>query len=181
MTVIYRPNEVMKKFELKESLYKKYIAALEREGYIFEKNQQGHRFFTLKDIDMLENFIQLIRYDGMTIEAVAKKIGSLQQHDDIPGPQQESYDVITLVEKAVESALQIQEKQLTSKLKAEFEHTLEQLKKMESRESERDKLLMQSIRESQEVKKILLEAKEQVAAVKEENKQSWWKFWINKK
>lgn len=179
MTVVYKPSEIMKKFDLKESLYKKYIAALEKEGYIFQKNRQGHRVFTAADIDALENFLELIRYDGMTIESVAKKIGEMQQHDGMTIPNEEGYDVMTLVEKAVTSALQTQEKQLTSKLENQFQHALAQLSRMESRENERDKLLMQSIRESQEVKKLLLEMKEQVAAAKEEKKRSWWQVWKN--
>lgn len=78
MTVIYKPNEVMKKFALKDSLYKKYITALEKEGYIFQKNQQGHRLFTAEDIQVLESFLELIKYDGMTIESVAKQIGQFR-------------------------------------------------------------------------------------------------------
>lgn len=206
MTVVYRPNEVMKKFELKESLYKKYIAALEREGYIIQKNQQGHRIFTIEDIEVLEKFIELIKYDGMTIETVAKLIGKMKghdgmteqypnshddmtissieeeiektnSHDDMTEQKQESYDVMTLVERAVSIAIQAQEKQFTSKLQAHFQQTQEQLNKIENIASDRDKLLMQSIRESQEVKKLLLEVKEQVAATKEVKKGSWWQFW----
>lgn len=162
MTVVYKPSEIMKKFDLKESLYKKYIAALEKEGYIFQKNQHGHRFFTNEDIETLENFLDLIRYDGMTIDSVAKKIGEMKSHD-----------VMTLVEKVVTVALETQEKHLT----ARFLQQQEQLNQIETRVKERDQLLMQSIRESQEVKKLLLEMKEQIAAAKEEKKKSWWQFW----
>lgn len=174
MTVIYKPNEVMKKFGLKESLYKKYIAALEKEGYIFQKNQQGHRIFADEDIETLEKFLELIQYDGMTIESVAKRIGKMKGHAVMTEPKQESYDVMTLVEKAVTVALEAQEKQLTSKFQAQFQQTQEQLNRIETRANERDKILMQSIRESQEVKKLLLEVKEQVVAAKENEKKSWW-------
>lgn len=177
MTVIYKPSEVMKKFELKDSLYKKYVAALEREGYVFQKNQNGHRFFTDQDIEVFENFIELIQYDGMTIEMVAKKISETNRHDRMATPEKEGYDVMTLVEKAVSAALQVQEKQLTSKLQSQLQQTLDQLSRIENKENERDKLLMQSIRESQEVKKLLLEMKEQVAAAKEAKKRSLWPFW----
>lgn len=180
MTVVYKPNEVMKKFGLKESLYKKYIAALEKEGYIFQKNQQGHRLFSDEDIETLENFLELIRYDGMTIDSVAKKIGQMKGHDVTTEQIEENYDVMTLVEKAVTVALEAQEKQLTSKFQAQFQQTQEQLNRIETRTNERDKLLMQSIRESQEVKKLLLEVKEQVATAKEEEKKSWWKKLFSK-
>lgn len=176
MTVIYKPSDIMKKFDLKESLYKKYIAALEKEGYAFQKNQQGHRFFTTEDIEVLENFLELIRYDGMTIESVAKKIGEMKRHDGITIQKSESHDVMTLVEKAVTTALQAQEKELTSKFETQFQETQEFMKRIETRTAERDKLLMQSIRESQETKKLLLEVKEQIAAANEK-KNTWWQFW----
>jgi hypothetical protein len=95
-------------------------------------------------------------------------------------PKQESHDVMTLVEKAVTSALEAQEKQLTSKFQAQIQQTQEQLNRIETRANERDKLLMQSIRESQEVKKLLLEVKEQVAAANEDEKKSWWKKLFSK-
>lgn len=180
MTVVYKPNEVMKKFGMKESLYKKYIAALEKEGYIFQKNQQGHRLFSDEDIEALEKFVELIRYDGMTIDLVAKKIGKMKGHDVMMEPKQESHDVMTLVEKAVSVALEAQEKQLATKFQEQFQQTQEQLNRIETRANERDKLLMQSLRESLEVKKLLLEVKEQVAAAKEDEKRSWWKRLFSK-
>jgi DNA-binding transcriptional MerR regulator len=170
MTVVYKPNEIMKKFGLKESLYKKYITALEKEGYIFQKNQQGHRIFSDEDIEILEKFLELIRYDGMTIDSVAKKIGKMKGHDGMTEQIQDSHDVMTLVEKTVTVALEAQEKQLIAKFQTQFQQTQEQLNRIETRANERDKLLMQSIRESQEVKKLLLEVKEQVAAAQEEEK-----------
>ena len=104
--VIYKPSEIMEKLNLKESVYKKYILALEKEGYLFQRNDRNHRIFTDKDIQTLENFIELIKYDGMTIEAVAKKIGETSGHNDITiskPEQQEGYDVMNLVEKAVQA------------------------------------------------------------------------------
>jgi DNA-binding transcriptional MerR regulator len=178
MTLIYKPNEVMKRFNLKESVYKKYIAALEKEGYLFEKNQQGHRIFSERDIKTFERFLELIRYDGMTIELVAKKIGEINSHNVMTEEKQESHNVMTLFENAVRVALETQEKQLMTKFNSQLKETQEQLNRIETRANDRDQILMQSIRESQEVKKLLLEVKEQIAATKEEKK-SWWKRFFN--
>ncbi|HZH61486.1 MAG TPA: DUF3967 domain-containing protein [Metabacillus sp.] len=52
----------------------------------------------------------------------------------------------------------------------------ERLNRIESSQNDRDLKLVQSLRESQETKKLLLEVKEQVAATQE--KRSWWqKLW----
>lgn len=178
MTLIYKPSEIMKRFNLKESVYKKYIAALEKEGYLFEKNQQGHRFFSERDIKTFERFLELIRYDGMTIETVAKEIGKLNSHNDMPQGEKEGYNVITLVENTVKAALENQGRQLVEKFNSQYKETQEQLTRIETRAQERDKILMESIRESQEVKKILLEVKQEIAAAKEVKK-SWWKRFFN--
>lgn len=170
MLLIYKPSDVMKRFCLKESVYKKYITALEKEGYIFQRNQQGHRIFSEKDIQTLEIFLELIKYDGMTIELVAKRISKTNNPGNTTEQKQDSYDVMTLVENAVSIALENQKKELTS----QFQRTQKQLEQIESRTKERDKLLVESLRETQEVKKLLLEVQKEIAVTKENKKQRWW-------
>ena len=184
MTIVYKPSEVMTQLDIKESLYKKYIAALEKDGgYVFQKNQQGHRIFTAEDIQTLEKFMELIKYDGMTIEKVAKKIGEMighDGHDAISKEQPNSYDVMALVEQAVSSALKVQEKQIHDVMTAiaiQNNELKEQLKRIEDKH---DKVFVQSLRESQDHKKLMVEevktqVKSEIAAAKEEKKK-WWKF-----
>lgn len=182
MTIIYKPSDVMNQLDIKESLYKKYIAALEKDGgYVFQKNQQGHRIFTAIDIQTLEKFMELIKYDGMTIEKVAKKIGEMNHncHDAISEEQPNSYDVMALVEQAVSSALKTQEIQLhdvMTTIANQNNELKEQLKRIEDKH---DKVFVQSLRESQENKKLMIEevktqVKSEIAAAKEKKK--WWQF-----
>ena len=181
MTIIYKPSDVMKQLDIKESLYKKYIAALEKDGgYVFQKNQQGHRIFTAEDIQTLEKFMELIKYDGMTIEKVAKKIGEMNGHDAISEEQTNSYDVMALVEQAVSSALNAQEKQLHDVMTAIANQNNELKEQLKRIEDKHDKVFVQSLRESQENKKLMLEevktqVKSEIAAAKEEKKK-WWQF-----
>lgn len=181
MTIIFKPSDVMKQLDIKESLYKKYIAALEKDGgYVFQKNQQGHRIFTAEDIQTLEKFMELIKYDGMTIEKVAKKIGEMNAHDAISEEEPNSYDVMTLVEQAVSSALKVQEKQLHDVMTAIADQNKELKVQLKRIEDKHDKVFVQSLRESQENKKLMLEevktqVKSEIAAAKEEKKK-WWKF-----
>lgn len=181
MTIIYKPSDVMNQLDIKESLYKKYIAALEKDGgYVFQKNQQGHRIFTAEDIQTLEKFMELIKYDGMTIEKVAKKIGEMNGHDAISEEKSNSYDVMALVEQAVSSALKVQEKQLHDVMTAIANQNNELKVQLKRIEDKHDKVFVQSLRESQENKKLMLEevktqVKSEIAAAKEEKKK-WWKF-----
>jgi DNA-binding transcriptional MerR regulator len=171
----------MNQLDIKESLYKKYIAALEKDGgYVFQKNQQGHRIFTAEDIQTLEKFMELIKYDGMTIEKVAKKIGEMNGHDAISEEKSNSYDVMALVEQAVSSALKVQEKQLHDVMTAIANQNNELKVQLKRIEDKHDKVFVQSLRESQEHKKLMLEevktqVKSEIAAAKEEKKK-WWKF-----
>ncbi len=181
MTIIYKPSDVMNQLDIKESLYKKYIAALEKDGgYVFQKNQQGHRIFTAEDIQTLEKFMELIKYDGMTIEKVAKKIGEMNGHDAISEEEPKSYDVMALVEQAVSSALKVQEKQLHDVMTAISNQNNELKVQLKRIEDKYDKVFVQSLRESQENKKLMLEevktqVKSEIAAAKGEKKK-WWKF-----
>lgn len=180
MTIIYKPNDIMKKFGLKESLYKKYILALEKEGYVFQRNQQGHRIFSSKDLEIIETFLKLIKYDGMTIEKVAKKLGK-QYHDNVITDNKskqlkEDYNVMTLIDTVVKDAIEKHRSQMLKEFQEYLKQRDKQLERIESRANERDKLVLQSIRETQETKKLLLEIKEQVAITKEERKRKrrWW-------
>jgi DNA-binding transcriptional MerR regulator len=181
MTIVYKPSDVMKQLDIKESLYKKYIAALEKDGgHVFQKNQQGHRIFTAEDIQILEKFMELIKYDGMTIEKVAKKIGEMNSHDAISKEEPNSYDVMALVEQAVSSALKVQEKQLHDVMTAIANQNNELKEQLKRIEDKHDKVFVQSLRESQENKKLMLEevktqVKSEIAAAKEEKKK-WWQF-----
>ncbi|WP_226530890.1 DUF3967 domain-containing protein [Metabacillus niabensis] len=175
MTIVYKAKEVMEKLEIKDSVFKKYISILEKEGYFIQKNQQGHRLFTDEDISTLEKFIELSKYNGMTLESVAKMIGNTKQKSnshDVIEENKQSYDVMTLITTAVTTALEEQAKQHS----AQLQQMQEQLNRIESSQNDRDQKLVQSLRESQETKKLLLEVKEQVAATQE--KKSWWqKLW----
>jgi hypothetical protein len=99
----------------------------------------------------------------MTLESVAKMIGSTKQKNeghDVIEEKEQSHDVMTLITTAVTTALEEQAKQHY----AQLQQMQEQLNRIESSQNDRDLKLVQSLRESQETKKLLLEVKEQIAA-----------------
>jgi len=174
MTVVYKPAEVMEMLNLKDSTYKKYILELEKEGYVIQKDGRT-RYFTKENIEALEQFIELLKYDGITIPLASKKIAEMYGKQVIT-EEPKSYDVMTLVNEAVTTALEQQQKQfhdVMTGITKQNNELKEQLKRIEDKH---DQIFMESIRESQEAKKLMLEVKTEIATAKE-LKKSWWKFW----
>ncbi|WRU97884.1 DUF3967 domain-containing protein (plasmid) [Priestia filamentosa] len=168
MTIVYKTNEVMNKLNLKDSVFKKYIALLEKEGYVFRRNGQGHRLYSEEDVETLGMFMELIKYDGMTLESVAKKIGSSRGHNVTLEDKEESYDVMTLVSSLLEEQKKQFEEGTQQLLEQQEVRFLKKIEEIEEKSTEnRDKLLIESIRETKELKNLVLESQ----------KKKWWEFW----
>jgi flagellar basal body rod protein FlgC len=87
---------------------------------------------------------------------------------------------MALVEQAVSSALNAQEKQLHDVMTTIANQNNELKEQFKRIEDKQDKVFVQSLRESQENKKLMLEeikvqVKSEIAAAKEEKKK-WWRF-----
>lgn len=191
---VYKTGEVLKRLDLKGSVFKKYVFSLEKEGYSFQRNNVGHRLFTEKDIKAFEMFLELISYDGMTIESVARKIGTANKkqiepmgHDVMTEKDASSHDAMTLVnvllkeqEQRFVRLLQEQEQTFKNEIQAikdnqtqevyELKKTL--LERMDDGggTEKRDEILIQVMRDIRETKKM-------VAASQQESKKKWWEFW----
>lgn len=160
MTVVYKSADVMKRLGLKESVFKKYYLALEKEGYVIPKNSSNHRVFSEEHIQILETFVQMIKYDGMTVESVAKQIAKAEGHI-VTDQNKESYDVMSLVASALEKELAIQEKQMTNRMQEILEQRLE----------EQEKRLTAKFSAIEESNKRIEESLDKMS------KKKWWQFW----
>lgn len=190
MTVVYKSSEVMKLLDLKESVFKKYVSLIEKEGFVFQKNSQGHRMFSELDVQTIETFIKLSRYDGVTLESVAKKVAEwrknkshdgmtdkeIQEHSITPSDTK-GYDVMTLIDSLLQEQEQRftsqiqqliqQQKEITIKQDEKLNQILLHLDRIDQREQERNRMI-------QEEK----EAQMQIAAAQE--KKSWWYRFLGK-
>lgn len=191
---VYKTGEVLKRLDLKDSVFKKYVFSLEKEGYSFQRNNLGHRLFTEEDIKALEMFLELISYDGMTIESVARKIGTANKkqiepmgHDVMTGNDIDGHDAMTLMsvllkeqEQRFVRLLQEQEQTFKNEIQAikdsqiqevyELKKTLLERMDDDTGTEKRDEILIQVMRDIRETKKM-------VAASQEDNKKKWWEFW----
>jgi DNA-binding transcriptional MerR regulator len=203
--LVYKTGEVLRKLNLKDSVFKKYISSLEKEGYVFQKNNMGHRLYTEKDIKALEMFLELISYDGMTIESVAKKIGRTYQnqsgssshdhitlsnnkgHDVIKDEDSDSHDAMTLMN----VLLKEQEQRFVKLLQQQeqlFKNEVQNIKNNQTQEvHELKRMLIERLDERDGIEKrdeLLIkvmrevqETKKLVATSQENNKKKWWEFW----
>lgn len=151
----YASGEIAKRILVEPVTVRKYSQMLEEKGYVFEKDNKGHRRYSETDLTALQHLITL-RQGGLSVEESIEKIAELYKlnlailRTDMPLQQEES-PLLTFLKRQEEFNQKI----------------LERFEVQEKRQSERDENLMKALRETQEVKK-------QIAAA---SQKKWWQFW----
>ncbi|MEH6947704.1 hypothetical protein V7068_11655 [Bacillus sp. JJ634] len=183
--IIFKSSEVMNKLNIKDSVFKKYISLLEKEGYVFQKNPQGHRLFFNQDIKALEMFMEMSKYDGVTLEMAAKKISEMNGHDSISKEIQQPHDVMTLMTQLLEEQrityekqYKEQEQQFALKMQEVLEQKLEEQERRllaKINIEEQRQLLKQSLEELQEVKQMIATDRENKPFTFKDWVKTWWK------
>ncbi|MDE3841221.1 hypothetical protein C0966_18400 (plasmid) [Bacillus methanolicus] len=143
---------------------RKYAQALEKEGYVFTRNENGFRIFVDEDIEILQQMKQMSNESGMNIVRIAStlinqrkqnQVDTIQNESEVATPvkseaKEEEILNIDRIDKKYEALLkEIQElKQLVREQQAYIDERLEK----------RDQMITQSIRSLQEQRQALLEA-----------------------
>lgn len=168
----YWTHETAKYLDIGESTLRKWCIELEKNGYTFVKGAMDSRAFTDNDLTALTYFKQLYKVKKHTKEQAAKAViekfsneGVNERTTPVPMENDRSYENL---EKMVKNLLEHTKKQ------EEFNKAL--LKRLDNQEryikeslENRDKLLLETIRESQEEK----------AAALEKKKRPWYKRFLN--
>jgi len=76
MEDVKTPSQVAKELDISPSTLRKYSLLLEENGIEFKRNAKNSRQFTSQDVITLQNFITLIKTDGMTVEDAASIIAN---------------------------------------------------------------------------------------------------------
>ncbi|MGE7635993.1 DUF3967 domain-containing protein [Bacillus paramycoides] len=192
--IVYSASEVYKRLGISDSTLRKYMEVLLREGFAVNKDNRGRRQYTEHDVMVIEKLIELSKHDGMTLEKAAKMIAQRleianpnaeteesQETDLIPfhtqQQLQQQYSVMAQEMNqsilVMEERLSEQAKQSNEEIKASIEAHNEQVEK---RLEARDETLMKTLREMQEIKRLMQGFRDEVAAAKEKKK-PWWQFW----
>lgn len=143
---------------------RKYAQALEKEGYIFTKNENGFRIFVDEDIEIFQQMKQMSNESGMNIVHIASTLINQRKQNPVDTIQNESKVATPVKSEAKEEKIidinridkryntllkEIQElKQLVREQQAYIDERLEK----------RDQMITQSIRLLQEQRQALLEA-----------------------
>lgn len=170
--VIYAAGDVYRRLGIRDSTLRKYVKVLADEGYEFEKDQQGRRKYTNRDIKGFEQLIELSRYDGMTLEKAAKFIVqqldfSKEKEDEsdefFPFPFQKQYAaILERWNQEQEKNLLVMEKRLQENIVHTINSGIQEMSvivqnladKEAKRILERDERLLQTFRLQQENKKF---------------------------
>ncbi|MES9690088.1 DUF3967 domain-containing protein [Bacillus toyonensis] len=201
MKTLYSPGDVAEQLGIQSSTLRKYADVLEKEGYIFIKNERGHRKYRESDVMVFRKVINLKNDTDMTLENATKQIVSWNQGVEVlplDRHEIERYEESDFNATTLQTMLQDQNeviKKQNELLQELNKRLVEQDQRFAQRESEllsaiqtiwesqtliatntsediaknqgRDEMLMQTIREVQEVKKMIAASKDK----------KWYEFW----
>lgn len=167
---VYSSSDVAVTLKIQESTLRKYCLILERNGYGFLKNENGHRAFFDADSIVLKKFIELKKGSDMTLEQAAKSVVAWKKGTDITDRDTEESRYVARYNDLIEEFTSFKEnqenfnKELLNQLQKQQEYISDKLE-------ERDKKLMLTLKETLETKKQLTITSAEVS------KKKWWKFW----
>jgi hypothetical protein len=171
----YTSKDISLSLDIGDSTLRKWCLALEEHDYKFYRTDQNKRLFTEKDIIVLRHFQQLVKEKNMSMNNASLIVTSRFKKESfsdeteiehlnskvnsVPEVRSENHLIQQLVTKMEtmeerQDLLVEMNKMLLARLDAQQTY-------IEEHEKNRDTLLMQSLRESQETKKLLLEVKEE--------------------
>ena len=166
LQAVFGSSDIADVLQIQESTLRKYCLLLEKAGYEFLKNEQGHRAFFDNDVIVLRKMIALKNDADMTLEEAVKSVIAWKNGTAITVRDTEEKQYIARYNDLMKEFKSFQEQQMNFN-KELIQEVRSQREYIENRLEQRDQLLMQSIRESLEVRK-------EIAATQ---KKRWWKFW----
>jgi DNA-binding transcriptional MerR regulator len=160
----YTSKEIIARLSIGDSTLRKWCLALEEQNYNFIRTEQNKRMFTEKDSYVLTQFKHLVKDKNMSISNAAAIVASKYENEVFSGEteiEQVNDDPFALAfPNETLGELKSEIEQLKDMNRMLLSRLDEQQKYIESRLDQHDSILMNSLRESQQTKQLLLEAKE---------------------
>ena len=151
---VYSSSDVAITLKIQESTLRKYCLILEKNGYEFLKNENGHRAFFDADSIVLKKFIELKNGSDMTLEQAAKSVVAWKNGTDITKGDTEDSQYIARYNDLLEGFTSFKENQ--EKFNQELLKQLQQQQEYISNKlEERDQKLMLALKETMETKNNL--------------------------
>jgi hypothetical protein len=160
-------KDVALKLDINASTLRQWCLAMEKEGYEFHRNDKEQRIYYERDINLLfelKNLIEKTRNRDDAIKTVVSRRKTIDNTEKMLSVNENEHDNITvsksdleeLIQASVEKAIEKEREAMFKAFEMKLNNTIEQ----------RDRKLMESLRESQEERKVLL----QLATAQEEEK-----------
>ncbi|EMI11253.1 hypothetical protein [Anoxybacillus gonensis] len=167
--ILMSPSDVCTLLGIKESTLRKYALILQDAGYKFHVNEKGQRGYFEKDVIVLKRFLEIKQSRDMTLEQAAESVMAWIQQSNISVSVTEKKQESDRYNDDIKSLKEMITQQ--NELLKEFMIRLDQQQKyIEESLKKRDELLMQSLKESMETRKM-------IAAAKEEDEKKQKGFW----
>jgi DNA-binding transcriptional MerR regulator len=164
--LIYGSTDMCNLLGIKDSTLRKYCLVLQNAGYNFHTNERGQRGFFDQDVIVLRRFIDTKKMSNMTLEQAAEAVVSWVKQSDMAVSVIREKEDNERHNEDIQALKEMIEKQ--NELLIALANRLDQQQKyIDERLNKRDAMLMESLREVQETKKL-------IAATEEVKKKSFW-------
>lgn len=164
--LIYGSSDMCNLLGIKDSTLRKYCLVLQNAGYTFHTNERGQRGFFDQDVIVLRKFIETKKMSDMTLERSAEAVVSWVKQSDMAVSVIRENENNQRYDEDIKELKNMIEKQ--NELLITLANRLDQQQKyIDERLNKRDSMLMESLREVQETKKL-------IAAAEEAKKKGFW-------
>lgn len=164
-TRILSPSDICTLLHIKESTLRKYAKLLKDAGYHFDENERGQRAYYEKDILAFKKLIEVKSVTAMTLDQSVNAVMTWLEQSDMSVRAMGNTREIEIYREDMD--------ELKGIVRQQNELIQELLKRMDQQQNhidERDRKLMESIRQMQEDRKQQL----QLAAAQAEKNINWW-------
>lgn len=158
--ILMGPDDVCTLLNIKNSTLRKYALILKDAGYHFHVNDKGQRGYFNKDVVVLKRFIEVKDNRDMTLEQAANAVVSWVEQSGVAVRVMDNDKEKTRYDNDMKELKELVSKQ-NELIKDLISRMDQQQKYIDNRLEVRDKKLMESITETQEKQKLLLEAQEE--------------------
>lgn len=176
-SLVYDTAMVSNILGVQDSTLRKYCALMQKHNYEFNKNSVGHRIFYKKDVEIIRQIVDLKNSSSLTLNQSVKTILESEIEDiegindvaDIDSITKPDYNKLLQAFTAFKDDQQQFNRQLVDQLQKQQDYIKNSI-------DERDKKLMQAIKESMEIRRQIASAEEEKGNIRK-RKCSWWQFW----
>lgn len=174
----YWSKEVSDILQISDSTLRKWCLSLEKNGYEFIRGSNNSRAFIERDVLLLRRMKELVQNRGITVENASNLVIASTSDDERTTAVQGTNDLTVPFhhDELLKQLLERQER-LENMNQQLLEKLDEQHRYIDKRMEERDRILMESLRQSQEERKVILQI---AAAQEEEKKKSFWSKFFGK-